>query len=185
MGRLVYQASTSLDGYAADERGNFDFAAPDEEVHRHVNDGEASIGTYLLGRRMYETMRVWDDPELFGDGPDYAQDYARIWGRINKVVYSSDPHVSVGPATQLEPVFDPEAVKGMKSAARGDLGIGGATLAGQALSAGLVDEIRQYIHPVVIGGGLSWLPQHLHLDLEPLQMHRFESGVLFLSYKVR
>lgn len=184
MGLLVYQASTSLDGYAADEGGNFDFTAPDEEVHRHVNDGEASIGTYLLGRRMYEIMRVWDDPELFSDGPDYARDYWRIWDRMDKIVYSSDPGLAMGPATRLEPAFEPGAIKKLKSSADRNLGIGGSTLAGRALRDGLVDEIRQYIHPVLIGGGLSWLPQGLRLDLELLQMRRFESGVVFMSYRV-
>lgn len=184
MGRLIYQVSTSLDGYVADERGNFDWSMPDEEVHRHVNAGEAAIGTYLLGRRMYETMRVWDDPEAFRDGPAYVRDYVRIWDGIQKVVYSSSLSSLSAPATRLEPVFDPAAVEQLKSATERDLGIGGATLAAAALRAGLIDEIRTYVYPVIIGAGLGWLPHRLRLELELRELRRFAGGVSFVSYTV-
>lgn len=185
MGLLVYQSSTSVDGFAADARGNFDFTTPDEEVHRHVNAGEETIGSYLLGRRMYGIMRYWDDPSLLNEGPEYTRDYAGIWRRLDKVVYSSDAGLATGPDTRLEQVFDPENVAARKARSEKNLGIGGATLAASALQAGLVDEIRQYIYPVLVGSGLPWLPPALELELELLDTRRFAGGVLFLSYAVR
>ena len=158
MAKLIYAALTSLDGYVADEDGNFDWAEPDEEVHSYVNELERPIGTYLYGRRMYEVLRYWQDPDDLDAQPSYIQDYAGIWQAADKVVYSSSLDSASTPRTRLEREFDPAAVREMKDAADADLGVGGPTLAAEALRAGLVDELHQFLNPVVVGGGTAWLP---------------------------
>jgi dihydrofolate reductase len=180
MGKLVYSAITSLDGYIADERGEFDWAAPDEEVHAFVNDRERGIGTYLYGRRMYEVMRVW---ETFGDDDAVTRDFAAIWRAADKVVYSTTlPEVTTA-RTRLEREFDADAVR--KLTAHGDVSIGGADLAAHALRAGLVDECHLYLNPVVVGGGTRALPDDFRARLELSEQHRFGSGVVHLGYRVR
>ncbi len=184
MARLVYSAIASLDGYVEDEGGEFDWAVPDEEVHSFVNEQERPIGTYLCGRRLYETMRYWEDG---GDGPGdspAAHEYAAIWRAAEKVVYSRSLD-SVGTArTRLERQFDPKGVRAMKEAADRDLSIGGAELAGRALVAGLVDEVNLFLHPVSVGGGKAALPRGARVDLELLDQRRFDSGVVHLRYRV-
>ncbi|MGZ4676937.1 MAG: dihydrofolate reductase family protein [Acidimicrobiia bacterium] len=185
MANLLYSAIASLDGYVADATGNFDWAAPDEAVHAFVNELERPVGTYLYGRRMYEVMAVWDDPAFTAGGPDVTADFGRIWRAAEKVVYSRTlADVSTG-RTRLERAFDPDAVREMKAAATHDLSVGGPELAGQALAAGLVDECQIVIVPVVVGGGTSWLPDRLRLDLELLDEHRFARGDVYLRYRAR
>ena len=184
MAELVYAAIGSLDGFVVDRDGSFEWAAPDEEVHTAVNDLERDTGTHLLGRRMYEVLAVWDSPEMLADESPAIRDYAAVWQAKDKVVYSRTL-TGVGTArTRLEREFDPDAVRAMKDAADRDLTIGGPGLAAEALRAGLVDECHLFVHPVVVGGGTSWLPADLRLDLTLVDVRRFgRSGVVHLHYR--
>ncbi|NUP59604.1 MAG: deaminase [Pseudarthrobacter sp.] len=185
MGQLIYSGIASIDGYTADKAGNFDWAAPDEEVHAFINDLERDIGTALYGRRMYEVMSVW---ETMGtpDDPPVIQDYARIWRSADKVVYSSSlDGVSTG-RTRLERQFLPDAVRDLKDATEGSISIGGPTLAAHALTAGLVDECQVFVTPAVVGGGLRLFPDGFDARFELLDEKRFStSGVVYLRYGVR
>ena len=184
MAKLIYSALTSLDGYVADEDGNFDWAAPDEKVHTFINDLERGIGTYLYGRAMYETMVYWETVDV-ADQPLYIQDYTKIWRAADKIVYSKTlPGVSSA-RTRLERAFDPRAIRDMKASADRDIGVGGPNLAAHALGAGLVDECHLFLWPIVIGGGNHWLPDGLRLELELLNQHRFGDGTVYLHYGTR
>ena len=182
--KLIYTGLISLDGYHADSQGNFDWAAPDQEVHAFVNDLERGIGTYLLGRRMYEVMSVW---ETLGtaDHEPVIQDYARIWKAADKVVYSSTLRGASTARTRIEPAFNPDAVRDLKEAAVGELGIGGPTLAAHALRAGLVDECRIFVNPIAVGGGTRFFPDNLGLRFGLLEERTFGSGVVYLRYGCR
>ena len=186
MAALTYTAIASLDGYVADAEGRFDWSAPDREVHAYVNDLERPAGTYLLGRRMYEVLRVWQDDALLGDDPEpELEDYAQIWRAADKVVFSSTLTAEgLTPRTRIEPRFDAELVARMKRDAQRPLSIGGPTLAAHALRAGLVDEITLLLSPVVVGGGLRALPAGLRLDLSLQAERRFGNGVVVLRYAV-
>ena len=182
MGQLIYTGIASLDGYVADRDGKFDWSAPDEEVHAFINDLEREVGTYLLGRRMYEVMSVWESMGGAGD-PPVIQDYARIWRAAGKVVYSRSLATADTARTRIERTFSPNAVRELKDATAGSLGIGGATLAAAALDAGLVDECRIFLNPVAVGGGLRFLPDGLNLRLELLDQRKFGNGVVYLRYR--
>jgi dihydrofolate reductase len=185
MARLIYSAIMSLDGYTADEHGNFDWAAPDEEVHRFVNDLERPVGTYLYGRRMYEVMSPWETMDAVPDQSQVSLDFARIWQAADKVVYSSTLEQVSTPRTRIERQFDPEAVRQLKASAGPDISVGGAHLAAQAIQAGLVDEYHLFLTPTVVGGGNQALPDHVRLDLDLQDERRFASGVVFLRYRQR
>jgi dihydrofolate reductase len=183
--KLIYAALASLDGYVEDEDGDFMWAAPDEEVHAFVNDLERSIGTYLYGRRMYETMMVWEtDPSIAADS-EIARDYADIWLAADKVVYSRTLEKAATARTKIESEFDPDSVRAMKDAAESDLSIGGSHLAAEAFRAGLVDEFHLFVVPIVVGGGKRALPSDVRLDLELLGEKRFTAGVVHLHYRSR
>lgn len=183
MGKLIYSLSESLDGFIEDESGKFDWGTPDEEVHRYVNDQQRKIGTYLLGRRMYETMAVWDtDPSLAAMAP-FTADYAQIWRGIDKIVYSSTLESVVTPRTRIERQFVPETVRRIVESSERDVEVGGPELASYAFKAGLVDEVNLYVVPVVIGGGKPSLPRGVFLRLELVDEHRFGSGVVHLRYR--
>jgi dihydrofolate reductase len=182
--RLIYSAIASLDGYTADPAGNFDWAAPGADVHAFVNDLEREAGTYLYGRRMYETMAVWETMDVSGE-PEPMRDYAAIWRAADKVVYSRTLDRAATPRTRIERDFDPEAVRRMTEAAGRDLTIGGPTLAAHALRAGIVDEIQLFLVPAVVGGGTRALPDGLRLDVELLEEHRFDTGAVYLRYRSR
>ncbi len=185
MAKLIYTAISSLDGYVADAEGNFDWSAPDEEVHRFVNALERPIGTYLLGRRMYEVLRYWETAPTGNDELSAGQEYAKIWQAADKIVYSTSlDRVSTG-KTRIEREFEPEAIKHLKTTATSDLSVGGPTLAAQALKLGLVDECRLFLSPIVVGGGNPALPDHVRLGLELLDERRFANGVVHLHYRVR
>jgi len=184
MGQLIYSAITSLDGYVADETGNFDWAAPDEELHAFVNDLERPIGTYLYGRAMYEVMRFWANPENVADEPPVMRDYAQIWQSTDKIVYSSTLDAVSTERTRLERDFDPDRVRQLVRSADRNVSIGGPHLAAQALMAGLVDECHLMMAPVVVGGGNRALPDGVRLPLELLGERRFGSGVVHLHYRV-
>ncbi len=182
MANLVYSVIMSLDGYIADKNGKFDWAEPDEEVHRFVNDLERSVGTYLYGRRMYEVMAVWETLELH-DLPSYEADFARIWRSADKVVYSSSLQTASTPKTRIERGFDPEAVRRMKAAAQGDLTVSGPTLAAHAFRAGLVDVCHLFICPIIVGDGLSAFPTGVRLELALQETRRFGNATVFLHYR--
>ncbi len=182
MGQLIYSGIASLDGYVADRNGNFDWSAPDEEVHGFINDLEREAGTCLFGRRMYEVMSAWETMGGAGD-PPVIQDFARIWRAAEKVVYSTSLATVATARTRIERTFSPDAVRELKDATDGSLGIGGATLAAAALDAGLVDECRVFLNPVAVGGGLRFLPDGLNLRLELLEERRFGNGVVYLRYR--
>jgi dihydrofolate reductase len=181
--KLIYSAITSLDGYVADEDGNFDWAAPDEEVHAFVNDLERPVGTYLYGRRMYEVMVAWETPHTFTDQRPVMQDFAQIWQAADKVVYSTTLDKVSSARTRIERDFDPEAVRLLKARAGRDITVGGPDLAAQAIRAGLVDEWHLFLTPVVVGGGNASLPDDVRVNLELLDERRFASGVVHLRYR--
>jgi dihydrofolate reductase len=177
--RLIYAALASLDGFVEDESGRFDWAAPDAEVHAFVNDLERSVGTHLYGRRMYETLAVW---ETVADGPPHILDYAEIWRAADKVVYSRTLASPSSARTRVEREFAPETVRELKAAAGRDLSVGGAELAAQALTAGLVDELQLFLAPVLVGGGKPALPAGLRSRLELRGERRFAGGFVILRY---
>jgi dihydrofolate reductase len=181
MARLIYSAIASLDGYIEDASGKFDWAAPDEELHGFVNDLERPIGTYLYGRRMYETMVAW---ETMDDPHPIMRDYAEIWRASDKVVYSRTLDAVSSSRTRLEREFEPDAVRALKEAAESDISIGGPGLAAEALRAGLVDECHLFLHPIVVGAGKPALPDGVRIELELTAERRFASGVVYLAYRV-
>jgi dihydrofolate reductase len=184
MAKLVYSAISSLDGYIADENGNFEWSAPDEEVHAFVNDTERPNGTYLLGRRMYETLAVWESYDTWEDQHPVMADFAGIWRAADKVVYSTTLDGVSTARTRIERTFDPDAVRVMKAAADRDLSIGGPHLAAHAFAADLVDEITVFVNPIIVGGGNPAFPAKLRAQLELLDEHRFTAGVVYLRYRV-
>jgi dihydrofolate reductase len=184
MAKLIYSAIGSLDGYVQDEQGNFDWAAPDGEVHAFVNDLERTIGTYLYGRRMYETMVFWEDVNTGTDQPAEIQDFAEIWRAAEKIVYSRMLQSVSSARTRIERDLDPDAVRLLKETSKADISIGGAELAGQALALGLVDECHLFLGPIMVGGGNRALPDHIRLRLELLDERRFRNGVVHLGYRV-
>lgn len=183
MARLIYTAITSLDGYVADENGDFGWSAPDEEVHSAVNGLERPIGTYLLGRRMYDVMRFWESPDADAGQPPYVREYAQIWRAADKVVYSTTLDAVDAARTTLKPAFDLDEVRMLKETCTEDLSVGGPRLAGQAIVAGLVDEFRVFVSPVIVGGGVPFLPRHVHVDLDLLEERRFGNGVVLHRYR--
>lgn len=184
MGRLSYAAIASLDGYIADESGSFEWAFPSAEVHAVMNDLERPVGTNLLGRRMYEVMLAWETWDVEGEPPE-VQDFASLWHASDKIVYSRTLDTVASERTRIERDFDPDAIRALKWSAARDLSIGGADLAGQALSAGLVDDLHLVITPVVVGGGTRALPDGVRLDLDLQAERTFDNGFAYLHYRVR
>jgi dihydrofolate reductase len=182
--RLIYSMLCSLDGFSEDSEGGFEWAMPSAEVHAFVNEIERPIGTHLYGRRMYETMAVWETLDLAGE-PAVVRDFAESWRAAEKVVYSRTLAEVASARTRIEPEFDPVAVRALKEAADRDLGIGGPELAAAAFAAGLVDELHLFLFPVTVGDGKRALPAGLSLDLELLGERRFGDGVAHLHYRVR
>jgi dihydrofolate reductase len=183
--KLIYSPIASLDGYVEDEDGRFDWAAPDEEVHAFVNDLERPIGTYLYGRRMYETMVFWETVSTSADQPATSRDFADIWRAAEKLVYSRTLQTLSSARTQIERDFDPATIARLKESADHDITVGGAELAGKALIAGLVDECHLFLAPVLVGGGKRALPDDFRVGLELLAERRFRSGFVHLHYAVR
>jgi dihydrofolate reductase len=183
--KLIYSAISSLDGYVADEDGNFDWAVPDEEVHAFINDLDRPVGTYLYGRRMYETMVGWETDPTLADRSPLMRDFAQIWRAADKIVYSRTLERVTSARTRIERDFDPEAVRRMKAAAGRDLTVGGPDLAAHAIKAGLVDEWRLFVTPIVVGGGKRSVPDNVRVKLELLDERRFKGGVVYLHYRTR
>jgi dihydrofolate reductase len=185
MVKLIYSAITSLDGYVADEDGNFDWAVPDEEVHSFVNDLERPVGTYLYGRRMYEVMVGWETANSLAGQPPFMRDFAEIWQAADKIVYSRTLETVSSARTRIERDFDPEAVRQLKASTERDITVGGPDLAAQAFKAGLVDEYHLFVTPIVVGGGKHALPNDVRVKLELLDERRFGNGVVHLHYRTR
>jgi dihydrofolate reductase len=183
MGRLLVTALCSVDGYVADVDRSFEFAFPSAEVHQAVNDLERSVGTQLLGRRTAEVMTYWDTAPTEGDDPE--ADFARVWQGIDKVVYSTTLAEVTAPRTRLERSFDVDAVRVLVESAPHDVEIGGPTLAAHAWRAGLVDEVRLFLVPAVVGGGLPALPDGVREQLTLLGHRTFENGTVLLQYAVQ
>ncbi len=184
MAKLIYSTIMSLDSYIADEDGNFDWAEPDEEMHRFVNDLERPVGTYLYGRRMYETMVYWETTHTLADRPPFVQDFTEIWQAADKVVCSTTLETASSARTRIERHFDPEAVRRMKVTAGRDITVGGPDLAAQAIKARLVDEWELFVAPIVVGGGTQSVPNTIRLKLELLDERRFGNGVVHLHYRI-
>jgi dihydrofolate reductase len=184
MAKLTYLAITSLDGYVADSEGRWDWSIPDEEVHGVVNDVARTVGTQLLGRRMYEVLVAWETMETEGE-PPAIEDFARIWRGSDKVVYSRTLASPSSARTRIEREFDPEAVRQMKASADRDLSIAGPELAAQAIRSGLVDELQLFMSPVVVGGGTPALPDGVRWDLDLVDERRFVNGAVQLHYRTR
>jgi dihydrofolate reductase len=182
LAKLIYSSITSVDGYVEDGEGKIAWGAPDEEVSGFVNDLERSVGTYLYGRRMYETMVYWETVQT-SDNDLPEQDFTALWRAADKIVYSQSLEAVSSAKTRLERAFDPAAVRELKSAEDKDITVGGPNLAAQAFKAGLVDECQLFLTPIVLGGGKPALPSNVRLDLELLNERRFRGGVVFLRYR--
>jgi dihydrofolate reductase len=182
--KLIYSALQSLDGYVADEQGKWDWAVPDEEVHKAVNDLQRPVGTQLLGRRMYEVLVAWEAMHTVPDQPPHILEYAKIWQAADKIVYSKTLEEVSSARTRIEHEFDPDAVRQLKASAQGDLIVAGPDLAAQAFRAGLVDECHLFVAPAIVGGGNQSLPDDVRLDLELLDERRFAGGMVYLAYRV-
>jgi dihydrofolate reductase len=182
--KLIYSAIASLDGYIEDKHGGFEWAAPDPEVHAFVNELERPIGTYLYGRRMYETMVYWETVGTGADQRAESRDYAGIWRAANKIVYSRTLRAPSSERTRIERDFEPAAIRKLKESSASDITVGGPGLAGQVMAAGLVDECSLFLHPVIVGGGKRALPDDVSVQLVLLDERRFKSGVVYLHYAV-
>jgi dihydrofolate reductase len=184
VGKLIYSAITSLDGYIEDENGNFDWAEPDEEVFAFVNELDRPVGTYLYGRRMYETMAGWETDEFIGDGRPVMVDFANIWRAADKIVFSRTLESVATARTRIEATFDPDLIDKIKSSTKNDLAVAGAELAALAFRAGLIDECHLLLNPIVVGSGKPALPSKDRRRLELLREGRFGNGVVHLHYRV-
>ncbi|TML11241.1 MAG: deaminase [Actinobacteria bacterium] len=185
MAKLIYVSNVSLDGYIEDEHGNFDWTAPNDEVFAFITDLVRSVGTYLYGRRMYDTMAVWETDPALSAQSELMGDFANIWQAAEKVVYSTTLDAVATAKTKLERNFDPDSVRDMKASATSDLTVGGPNLAAHAFKAGLVDEFHLFIIPVLVGGGKPSLPVDTRAELELLDERRFSNGVVYLRYRAR
>lgn len=185
MGKLIYAANMSLDGFLEDEDGAFDWSVPDEEVHAFWNEHERNIGTSLYGRRMYETMRVWEDDDWLTHEPEVVRAYAEIWRAADKIVYSSSLTEVCTARTTIEKTFEPDMVRRLKETSEADLSIGGVGIAAEAFRHGLVDECVLLLCPVLVGGGKAALPRGVRLTLELLDHRRFDNGVVYVRHAVR
>ncbi len=184
MAKLIYVANVSLDGYIEDANGKFEWTAPIDEVFTFITDIVRPVGTYLYGRRLYETMAVWEaDPSLAAQS-ELMADFANVWQAADKIVYSTTLPVVSTTDTRLERRFDPDSVREMKASAASDLTVGGSTLAAHAFNAGLVDECQLFIYPVLVGEGKPAFPGDARIELDLLEEHRFGDGVVNLRYRI-
>jgi dihydrofolate reductase len=183
--KLIYSALASLDGYVADAAGNFDWAEPDEEVHRYINDLERPLGTHLYGRRMYEVMVARESINTEGDSPSFIRDFAGIWQAADKIVFSRTLKSVSSTRTRLERDFEPAAIRALKAEAARDISVGGPALAAVAIQNGLVDALHLFLVPVLVGSGNHALPNEGRIQLELLDQRRFRNGVVHLHYRTR
>ena len=185
MAKLIYAAFTSLDGYVADETGNFDWAELDEEVHAFINSRERQIGTYLFGRKMYETVAVWETPEVIPHPTAGMLEFAPIWQAAEKIVYSTTLQTVSTAKTRLERTFEPDVVRQLKAGATREVAVGGPTLAAHAIRAGLVDEYHLLIAPIIAGSGNPYLPGKVAVKLALLDERRFDNGLVYVRYRAK
>ncbi len=185
MARLIYSMITSLDGYAVATEGGLGRGADDEEVHTFIGEVFRDVGTYLYGRRMYETMVFWETADRQPDAPPHIQEYARDWQAADKVVFSTTLEDVSSERTRIERTFDPEAIRRLKAEAEHDLTVDGPTLAAQAITAGLVDEYHLFITTSVVGGGTRFFPDGVRLDLDLVEERAFASGLISARYRAR
>ena len=186
MGKLIYSMITSLDGYAATTEGDLGSGgADDEEVHTYIDDAYRSVGTYLYGRRMYETMVFWETADADPDHPPHVVQYALDWQAAEKIVYSTSLGAVSSARTRIERAFDPDAVRRLKAEAKHDLTVNGPTLAAQMIAAGLVDEYHLFLTSTVVGGGTRFFPDGVRLDLELVEERSFASGLVHVRYRTR
>ncbi len=185
MAKLIYVANVSLDGYIEDAHGSFDWTEPTDEVFAFITDLIRPVGAHLYGRRMYETMAVWETQPDLAAQSDLMADFANIWQAADKVVYSTTLDAVSTANTRLERRFDPDSLREMKTSAAGDLVVGGPTLAAHAFHAGLVDECQLFVHPVLVGAGKPAFPTDAHIQLDLLDENRFGSGVVNLRYRIQ
>jgi dihydrofolate reductase len=184
MAKLIYAAITSADCYTEDPDGSIDWSMPDEELLAFINELERPARSYLYGRRMYEAMLYWETAHTTSQ-PRLLQEFTGIWQAAEKIVFSKTLASVSSARTRLEPAFEADLVRQLKSAAEHEMRVGGADLAGQAIKAGLVDEVRLFLVPVVVGGGKRALPDGVCSDLELLDTRRFASGAVYLRYRLR
>ena len=184
MSKLIYFTPMSLDGYIADG-GNFDWWVPSEEAFAFINDLHRPVGTYLYGRKEYETMAVWDTPEVLPSLTPAMLDFARIWQAADKIVYSKSRETVSTPKTRLEREFDPQAVRELKTQSPLDLSVAGPTLAAHAIRAGLVDEYHLLVAPAMLGRGIRVLPRDVRIRLALLDERRFADGMVYLRYRAQ
>jgi dihydrofolate reductase len=185
MAKLIYIANVSLDGYIEDSHGNFDWTDPTDEVFAFITDLVRSVGTYLYGRRLYETMAVWETDPALAAQSELTGDFAHVWQAADKVVYSTTLHEVSTAKTLLDRNFDPDSVRDMKTSAASDFTVGGPTLAAHAFNAGLVDECHLLVYPVLVGQGKPAFPRDTLAQLELLEEHRFGDGVVYLRYRTQ
>ena len=183
MAKLIYLAIASLDGFIEDEDGRFDWAEPDEEVHAFVNELDRPVGTYLYGRRMYETMACWETDPSFAEQSPVMRDFAEIWQAADKIVYSRTLEAASTARTRIERDFEPEAVRQLKATPGRDLAVGGAELAAHAFRARLVDECHLFLVPILVGDGKRSLPENVRVRLDLLDERRFGNGMVYLRYR--
>ena len=184
MAKLIYVSNVSLDGYIEDEDGSFDWTAPDDELFAFITDLVRPVGTYLYGRRMYDTMAPWETDPALAARSELMADFANVWRAADKVLYSTTLDAVSTAKTRLERHFDPASVRDMKASATNDLTVGGPHLAAHALKARLVDEYHLFIRPVLLGGGKPALPSDTRADLELLDERRLSNGVVYLRYRI-
>ncbi len=181
MGKLIYSLTTSIDGYVSDKDGNFEWAKPSEEVHAFVNNIVRNVGTFLLGRKMYETLAVWDT--IRDTDSNAMNQFAEIWRAAKKIVYSSSLLEAETSDTTIERVFNPGVIQKLISESDKDFGIGGPHLAAEAIKAGIVDEYHQFIVPIILGGGNYWLPKDVETKLKLMNLQKFDNGSVHLHFK--
>ena len=182
MGQLIYSMITSLDGYAIDAEGGSDFLEVGREAHDFFAEQLRSVGTFLYGRRMYETMLFWETAHRNPEHPPYIVDFARAWQAADKIVYSTTLQEVSSERTRIERSFDPDEVRALKAESAADLTVDGPELASHAIRAGLVDEFQPVLGPLAVGGGTPFFPAGVRLGLRLLDQHRFASGGLWLRY---
>jgi dihydrofolate reductase len=182
--KLIYVTNVSLDGFIEDEHGRFDWTEPDDEQFAFITDLIRPVGTYLYGRRLYETMAVWETEPALAAQSELRADFARVWQAADKIVYSTTLDAVSTAKTRLEPHFDPNVIREMKGTASRDLMVGGANLAAHAFNAKLIEECHLFIGPAVVGRGKPSLPSELHAKLELLDERRFDNGVVYVRYRI-
>jgi len=185
MSKLIYFMPASLDGFIAGETDNMDWSVPDEEVTAFINDRVRPVGTYLYGRKIYETMTIWETPDAIPGLTPAEMDFARIWQAADKIVYSKSLETVSTPQTRLEREFEPQAVRDLKAQLPHDISVAGPNLAAQAIRAGLVDEYQLLVIPIMLGSGKRVLPSNVGVKLDLLDERRVGNGWIYLRYRTR